>query len=164
MRRTLMVCASAVALVMALAVGPFGAAAAAPYVYGCTPVTPFNSTTSTIYYVALSIYNGSATSATVTTKVLAGNGSILNQNLNGTVPYFPPPPPFTATLGATKTLTYSWGNFGGVPATDATVAAAVRVVSTVPVSATLSHAYPYTGAPPVGTDDWRHVVCTPQVP
>ena len=39
MRRLIFAVASAVALVAALAVGPLGTAAAAPYVYGCTPAS-----------------------------------------------------------------------------------------------------------------------------
>lgn len=156
MRRSFLVSASAAALLVALAVGPFGAAATGPYVLGCTPVSFFNSGTATTYQVSLSIYNGSASTANVTTKVLAGDGTIRNGSLSGTIIYLPP---VTSTIPATKTAAFRWSGATGVPAMDnPNVEASVRIVSNVPVSATLSHDTGVTGA------DWHPNVCTGQVP
>jgi hypothetical protein len=151
MRRWIIGAASAAGLVAALSVGPFGAAAAPPYVYGCTPAM-FEGTTATSYIVSLSIYNGSSSTANLTHKVLAGTGAILNSSMFM-------PPPVTSSIGPTQTQVLEWGPPQGFPGpTNATVPASVRVVSNVPVSATLSHAMTMLAT------DWTPIVCTPQLP
>ena len=132
MRRSILMAVSATALAGAMAVGPFGAAAAAPYVYGCTPVTFFETGTETI--ARLTIYNGSASTATLILKILAGNGSILNPaGLWALVPLSYPLPP-------THSAVFRWHSdpAGGEPdESNGTVATSVRIVSNVPVAATL---------------------------
>lgn len=152
MRRWILSAGGVLALAAALAVGPFGAAAAGPYVYGCTPAAYYNTGTS--YIVGLMIYNGSASTANVTHKILAGTGQVLNDpgNVSGTG--F-----FTiaalSTLPATHTSSRRFmTRFGRPNEGDATVAASVRIVSNVPVSATLTHEL----APDI------LVPCTPQQP
>jgi hypothetical protein len=151
MRRSLLAAMSAICLAGALAVGPFGAAAAAPYVYGCTPALLFVPSSS--YEVDLWLYNGSASTASLTIKVLARSGAILNSTLS------PVPPPVTSTLVATNTAIYGWNApvavFPTSP-TDSTLPASVRIVSSVPISATLNHGTNFTDA--------RIVTCTPQQP
>ena len=77
MRRWIIGAATVAALLAATVVGPFGAAATAPYVYGCTPATIFNMDRNSLYWVSMTIYNGTASSAHLTHKILAGDGSIL---------------------------------------------------------------------------------------
>ena len=151
MRRSILVATSAIALAGAMAIGPFGAAAAAPYVYGCTPA---NFRTTEIAGVSLSIYNGSASTANLTHKVLAGNGTQLNTAL--TVP-------IVSMLPPTHTKDLFWYGQGRTPDEgDNAIASSVRIVSNVPVSATLSLAR-------LGTElgsyvDWHAIVCTSQQP
>jgi hypothetical protein len=132
MRRSILVAASGLALVAAMAIGPFGAAAAAPYVYGCTPATLFLSG-NVPHILSLSIYDGSATSASLTIKVLSGDGHILNGDAA------PLLPPLAHALPATHTFEWAWNTFGVSGETNATIASSIRIVSNVPVSATLSH-------------------------
>ena len=68
MRRLILSAASAIGLVAAVALGPFGAAADAPYVYGCTPASLYASSGS--YVMELSIYNGSASTARDSDRVV----------------------------------------------------------------------------------------------
>ena len=98
MRRLILGAASIAALVAALAVGPFGAAAAAPYVYGCTPAMYTGGTTN--HEALLSIYNGSASTANLIHKILNADGLILNQGGDDLAAYFVPR---TSTVEATKT-------------------------------------------------------------
>jgi hypothetical protein len=154
-RRIMTVCGSALALVVAVALGPLGSAGEAPYVYGCTPVLFFNDSGSLrAWRVSLSIYNGSAATANITTKVLAGDGTIMNGSLLGSASYIPP---VTSSIPATRTAVFSFALYDGIPGmSDSTVPASVRIVSNVPVSATLSHE--------ITAADWRPNVCTDQVP
>jgi hypothetical protein len=148
MRRSAMVATSLVALVAALVVGPFGAAAAPPYVYGCTPAT-FWFTTSD-YYVSLSIYNGTSTTANLTRKILAANGAILNSTMVDA-------PALTTTVAPTKTAVSTWFTKAGNPAELATtVPASLRIVSDVPVVATYSHNLPFC--------DWKPLECLEERP
>ena len=144
MRRSLISSLGASATVVALALGPFGAAAAAPYVYGCTPAKLHANNG---YTVILSIYNGSGATANLTTKVLTGTGTILNPSVNI-------PLPLTWTLPATHTRPLLWLSSTGYPLENIfdTVEASVRIVSDVPVAASLSHDIS-------GTDDWRAIDC-----
>jgi hypothetical protein len=147
MRRSILVAGSAIALAGAMAIGPFGAAAAAPYVYGCTPATVTRF--STQYLEQLNIYNGSAGTANLTTKILDAIGTILNSAVSM---------PLTSTLPPTQTFTYGWGALGGNVGTPG-VPASIRIVSNVPVSATLSHDMTL-----VVSNEWKSTVCTPQQP
>jgi hypothetical protein len=133
MRRSILVAASGIALAAAALIVPFGATAAAPYVYGCTPATIYNTDSST-YIVSMTIYNGTASSAHLTHKILEGNGSILNQFAGGAYVL-----PLTSVLTPTSTAIFAWGTFGGRPGIDAARAASVRIVSDVPIVASLSH-------------------------
>jgi hypothetical protein len=147
MRRLAAAAMFALALAGALAVGPLGVTAAAPYVYGCTPVTLNEA--NDVYTVQLWIYNGSATTAHITHKLLAGNGTLLNATFGV---------PITSTLKATHTLVRGFpapGTNAGQP--NGTVPAAFRIVSNVPVSVTLSSDFH-------GDLDWKSIACTPQQP
>jgi hypothetical protein len=149
-RRWILTAASAAALAAAMAVGPFGAAAAAPYVYGCTPATMRGPMVN--YDLSLTIYNGSATTANLTHKILAGNGAILNAGSGLNVL------PTTSTLPATHTAAFEWSTPQGEPsATGGTLAGSVRIVSNVPVAATLNH-------DPTETEDWKPIPCMPMQP
>ena len=124
MRRWIVGMAIAGALVGALAVGPFGAVAAAPYVYGCTPAAYYYGSA---YSGDVVIYNGSATTSNVTMKVLTGDGTIrLSSPL---------------VIPATKTNFFRIN----IPPNsaphieDSTFPATVRLVSNVPVAATYTH-------------------------
>jgi hypothetical protein len=146
MRRSFLIAISATAMVAAMAVGPFGAAAAAPYVYGCTPATFFGA--GSAYNTSLSIYNGSATTASLTIKVLAGNGTRLS------VLGFGYEPPLTSTLAATHTASYLWSTPGGIGVESTNdIPASVRIVSSEPVAAVLSHDYP------TSSTDWKPIDC-----
>jgi hypothetical protein len=158
MRRSIYAAAGALAFAGAMAVGPFGVAAAAPYVYGCTPASVYDGND---VYVSLSIYNGSASTANLTHKVLAGNGTILNADF----PLTPPAPPSTAmpvtsTLPPTRTATFTIAsNRGGgaVSIENGTIPDSIRVVSNVPVSASMTLGF-------ATADHWLGFECTPLVP
>jgi hypothetical protein len=141
MRRSFLVAKGGLALAAAMAAGPFGAAAAAPYVYGCTPVTLVGVTSET---VELNIYNGSASTATVVRKVLAGNGTNLL--------IFSSP----TSIPATHTSTIDLGTGGSQSEGSSTVASAVRIVSDVPVAASITHHTTST--------DWFVFDCIPLQP
>lgn len=133
MRRSILIALSATAMAGAMAVGPFGVAGAAPYVYGCTPAILSYGVLQPSNLGKLSIYNGSASAANLTIKVLAGNGSILSTTIGFEEV------PVTSTLPATHTAVYVYTTSGGIPAeSNGTVAASIRIVSNVPVAATLS--------------------------
>lgn len=150
MRRLILSAASAIALVAALAAGPLGAAAGAPYVYGCTPASLY-TTSSITYTMQLSVYNGSATGTSLTLKILSRNGTILNPGS----PYNSLPT--TANLPARNTYMQLWATRAGAPSsTNGTIAASVRIVSAVPVVATLGHDVP--------TADWKPIACMPIQP
>jgi hypothetical protein len=149
MRRWILVASTLAGLVAALAVGPFGAAAAAPYVYGCTPANYDNGYAG--YTVVLTIYNGSATTANLTHKILASNGTILNDNYPGLA--------VTSALPATTTVFFTFPTTGGPSAiNDGTIPASVRIVSNVPVAPKLSFDLTNTG------HDWKETDCTPLQP
>ena len=146
MRRLITLAASAASLLAAIALGPLGAAASPPYVYGCTPATYYANNTG--YLVFLSIYNGSAATANLTHKVLAGDGTNLNAFFAVTQ---------TSTLPPTHTSIRFWTAPGSYPLeTNNSVPASVRIVSDVPVAATLNHNTP--GAA------WQPVDCKPFLP
>jgi hypothetical protein len=151
MRRWILIATSAVGMVAALAMGPLGGAAAAPYVYGCVPALYYPQTS---YLALLQIYNGSASTANVTHKILAGNGTLLNATLiDG--------PPVTSSIPATRTETFLYTNPDSTFITsmnEGTKPASVRIVSNVPVSATLSHNFNKPGFPAIP------IICTPQQP
>jgi hypothetical protein len=142
MRRSSMMLASAVCLAGALAVGPLGTAAAAPFVYGCTPATL--PTVPDVYQRSLSIYNGSTSTASLTHKILAGNGTILNS-----ISSFPT----TSSVLPTRTEVFTYTVVGGIPDSDnGTIGASVRIVSNVPVAATFSH-------DTKSVEDWKPIGC-----
>ena len=147
MRRWIEGAVSLAALVGALAVGPFGAAAAPPYVYGCTPAGYF-SDQAPAYVVELAIYNGSASTANLTHKVLAGNGTILNSAYSIPLTSILPP---THTSGIVEYAVH-----GTVKPTEpnGTLPYSVRIVSDVPISATLTHRF--------DLENRVAVTCTPQ--
>ena len=128
MRRFLTLAATLAALSVAIFVGPMGTAAAGPYVFGCTPLsyTGFGGSP----MAQLNIYNGSAATATLIHKILAGDGTIMNGTLIV---------PQTSSLAPTKTANFNWtDNLGTVNPSNSTVEASVRVVSDVPVAVSVS--------------------------
>jgi hypothetical protein len=132
MRRLIILMAATTALAIALIVGPLGAAAAGPYVSGCgsLQIHWFGATGGGPNHetVQLDIYNGSASSATLTHKILAGDGTILNAGQT-------PPVPLTTTLAATKSEQFAWdGAAGNVNTSNNNIPASIRVVSDVPVA------------------------------
>jgi hypothetical protein len=147
MRRSIAVAAAGFALVIAMLVGPLGAAAAAPYVYGCTPLSYPQSPGAPQEFHTLSIYNGSASVAHLIVKILAGNGTNVSANLIGANPSY--------TADPTKTLTLGFATDAGMPSmVDATVPSSLRIVSDVPVSAT----------DVVQLGDYHPTYCSPQQP
>jgi hypothetical protein len=149
-RRSILAAASGIFLAGAIAVGPFGASAAAPYVYGCTPAAIAGP--NVFFTEVLNVYNGSSTTANLTHKILAGDGTILNAATGINML------PVTSTLAATRTDGFSWGTKQGYPTSgDSTIAATVRVVSNVPLAVTLAHDL-------AGTEDWRIIPCLPIQP
>ena len=140
MRRLMVVAASAGALVAALAVGPFGATAAAPYLYGCTSMTLPNAGGTISWTV--NIYNGSATTSILIIKFLDASGRIF-------------PGPFNQSLPATQTfiltVTQPSGNPGAV-----SIPTSLRVVSNVPVSIAVN-------ANPAAAG-WQPIACMPLQP
>jgi hypothetical protein len=132
MRRSIQVGASTLAFATAIAIGPFGTAAAAPNVYGCTPATLFQQGNAS-HTVSLSIYNGSASAATLTIKVLSGDGHIMNG------PDVLALPPLSHALPPTHTFEWAFTTFGVSGESSATVASSIRIVSNVPEAVTLSH-------------------------
>jgi hypothetical protein len=138
MRRSILIATGAMALAGAMAVGPFGAAAAAPYVYGCTQAS-YGATGD--YQEALAIYNGSGATATLTHKFLAGNGTIVNNLVDAIVGGVEGGhPPTTSSLLPTHTKVLRWLSHGFFPdESDASTPATIRLVSNVPVAAVLTH-------------------------
>jgi hypothetical protein len=124
MGRWILAVSSAAAIVAAVVVGPLGTSAAPPYVYGCTPAAYNNATG---YILRIDAYNGSATTSNATLKALAGDGTIITTFLGG--------------IPATKTFVAGIS----VPAnsfpssSSSTIPGSVRVVSNVPLVATISH-------------------------
>jgi hypothetical protein len=134
MRRTIALSAAAAAFAIALLVGPLGAAAAGPYVYGCEPIQfhYFGAAGGGVGHetIQLTIYNGAASAATLTHKILAGNGTILNNTANVT-----PAIALTTTLAATTSEEFAATvPVANVLPTQNDIPAAIRVVSNVPVA------------------------------
>jgi hypothetical protein len=124
MKRSNFLAAASGALIAIVLSNVLGASAAAPYVYGCT--TPNLPGFGGSENVVMTIYNGSATTANLTTKILSGNGTQLQAGLGVAS---------TSTLGATKTKTVAWVVAHSDPSeTSSTAQNAVRVVSDVPIS------------------------------
>ena len=125
--------ASVLALVLVAASGCV-ARTGSPYVWACTPANYYSggNTPGTVM-----VYNGSASLANVSVKLLNRNGT----NLAGTqVPGAPPGPVYpgqtgttTVPLEADRTMVVSWTTAQGNPATDTTVPTTVRVSSDQPI-------------------------------
>ncbi len=114
-----------VALAVAAMVGPFGAAAAAPYVYSCTPGTPIAGGTQTPLY----LYNGQASTATVTIRALTPDGTNITAGVGL-------PNPVTVNPTTTKVLVYTpppgnMSSFTFNPINSGTVVGSIRLVSDV---------------------------------
>jgi hypothetical protein len=123
MRQTIVLAATMAAFAVALVIGPLGTAAAGPYVFGCGPLSPHAS--SGTGNGQIDIYNGSAATANLTHKILAGDGTQLQVALIGSG---------TSTLAPTKTEQFFFSNpLGEISPTNSTIPAIVRVVSDVPV-------------------------------
>jgi hypothetical protein len=144
MHRLIVGITSAAALVTALVVGPFGAAAAAPYVYGCTPASYF---VTDAYWTQLSVYNGSAATANSLVKELAGNGALLNIDATPLSPTQTKDQYFLVLPNASPSVE------------NATVPASIRIVSNVPLAATLSHLSAVRGSSPK-----LAIPCSPLLP
>jgi hypothetical protein len=127
MNRRISMAAAGGALVAMILGNVIGASAAGPYVYGCATLNlPGMGGTET---AVMTIYNGSATTANLTRKILSGNGTQLQAALGVAS---------TATLGATKTSTTSWSVAHDTPSeSSATVQNSVRIVSDVPVTVSI---------------------------
>jgi hypothetical protein len=107
-----------------LLMNTFQTAAAAPYTYGCSPVSAFVGSTEGSSAI---IYNGSAATANLIVKALAFNGTNLNSALGITT---------NVALGATQTKWISWTNPSTVdPAVNATIPSTLRIVSDQPIEA-----------------------------
>jgi hypothetical protein len=136
MNRRITLAAAGGALVALILSNVMGASAAGPYVYGCTSlnIVGLGGTERT----TLSIYNGSATTANLTHKVLSGNGTNLNAGLQQDSVAAPAALPNMSTLGATKTASFWWDDAHANPSVaSSTVQSSVRVVSDVPVAVSL---------------------------
>jgi hypothetical protein len=137
MNRKISLAAASGALVALIFSNVVGTSAAGPYVYGCTSLNVVGLGGNE--RATLSIYNGSATTANLTHKVLSGNGTNLSAGLtqNSSIPGSPALPA-TSTLGATKTAAFWWDDVHNDPSvTSSTVQATVRVVSDVPVAVSM---------------------------
>jgi hypothetical protein len=124
----------ALVLVGALLIGPLGAVAAAPFVYGCTPG-------SILYGAALtytsSLYNGSSATANVTMKLLAYNGTNVSALMN--------PSAQTFTITPTNTRWVTWTVPMNLdPSSNAAAPSTVRVVSDQPLA--LSMVFDYSAS------------------
>jgi hypothetical protein len=110
----------AAALLGALLVGPLGASATAPFVYGCTPaarVTAGGNIGSTV-----TLYNGSAATANITMKPLAFDGTNLSALMHPAGSVFSILPTTTRVVETDSPMTVD-------PAVDNTIPSTVRVVS-----------------------------------
>jgi hypothetical protein len=120
MRRLIILAATVAALAAALAVGPLGAAAAAPYLYACDPGGPKAGGGNEILY----LYNCQAGTATVTVRTLTASGIDLGlvaspqSIVTGTTKVLV----FTAPGGLNSSFTYDPQNVN-------TTIATIRVVS-----------------------------------
>ena len=95
----------------------------------------------------LSIYNGSASTSNLIMKILDANGQILNNDPAGFYGLV-----VTWTVNPTQTFEHGW--LTSVVGTDHPYAASVRIVSNVPVSATMTHV--------IALNDVATVFCSPQ--
>jgi hypothetical protein len=124
----------ALVLIGALFLGPLGAAGAAPYVYGCTPGSILYGAPLT--YTA-SLYNGSATTANVTMKLLAYNGANVSALMT--------PSAQTFTITATNTRWVTWTvPMSQDPSSNAAAPSTVRVVSDQPLALSMVFDYSST--------------------
>jgi hypothetical protein len=124
MNRRITLAAAGGALVALILSNVLGASAAGPYVYGCTPLTYDVPTAN--QNASINIYNGGATTANLTHKVLSGDGTQLQASLSI---------PSTSTLAPTKTVDFHFLTGGGAPNIDNNlIPVTVRVVSDVPVA------------------------------
>lgn len=111
----------ALVLVGALLIGPLGAVAAGPYVYGCSPTAHFTGTE----VFSATLYNGNATTANVTMKLLAFDGTNRSSLLSSGS---------TFTVGATTTKWVNWVTVDSAnPQTTNTQPVTARIVSDVPL-------------------------------
>jgi hypothetical protein len=125
MRLRLFGIAAATAFVIAAMVGPFGAAAAGPYVYSCDPGSPSGGGNNNAVY----LYNGQATTANVTFRVLTANGTNITAGLGL-------PSTFTVAPTNTKVMVYVPppglnSSFTWDPQNVSTTVATLRIVSDV---------------------------------
>jgi hypothetical protein len=113
------------AISVALLLGTLQASAAAPYVYACSQVAIAANVLGNARATRVTIYNGTATSANITMKALALDGTILNSALGITTSFSVPP---------TTTRWTTWQD-GGThdPGTDNANPSTVRIVSDQPV-------------------------------
>jgi hypothetical protein len=124
--------ASAVAgaLLAAVLMSGFQAAAAAPYVYGCTPADyPLGYASGT---GRVKIYNGSGAAANITMKFLAFDGTNLNVPMGITTNF---------TVGATTTKYMDYTTPAGAPETGNTAPSTVRIVSDQSIEASADVPY-----------------------
>jgi hypothetical protein len=108
----------------ALLIGPLGAAAAGPYVYGCTPAAAFTGGTQPFFGT---IYNGNATTANITFKLLAFDGTNVSAALG-----LSPGQTFTVPPTTTKWVTWNSADNKN-PVNNNGNATTVRIVSDIPV-------------------------------
>jgi hypothetical protein len=121
--RRILAAGGALALGVAMVFGSFRATAAAPYVYACSQVSFFVGAITT---TEVTIYNGTATTANITFKALAYDGTNLNTALNSFSTNF--------TVGPTNTRWITWlNNANHNPVSDNALPSTVRVVSDQPV-------------------------------
>jgi hypothetical protein len=108
---------TAAGLLIAVVAGPLSTSAAAPFVYGCAPATEVGSTLSRV-----TLYNGSATTANVTMKLLAFDGTNRSALMS--------PLGSSFTIAATNSRWVTWNTAAATdPAVDDSKPSSVRVVS-----------------------------------
>jgi hypothetical protein len=124
MNRRMTMAAAGGALVAMILSNVLGASAAGPYVYGCTALTW--DVQNAASNASVTIYNGGSTTANLTHKLLAGDGTQLGAAFMV---------PSTSSLLPTKTVDFHWVNPTGDPnITNNTIPTTVRIVSDVPVA------------------------------
>jgi hypothetical protein len=111
---------------------PMSTAAAAPYVYGCTPGQSSGGSSNAV----VTIYNGSGTTANLTVKALTPSGT----NISGSLGIAS-----TFTLPATQTKEIHFveptlmSGFSWDPANANVIVGAIRIVSDQPIAAGMNH-------------------------
>lgn len=113
------------ALLTVLILGTFQATAAAPYVYGCTPAS-FNNGGNISF---ARIYNGQTSTANVTFKAIAFDGTNLNSALSLTT---------NITVAAGKTNVVTWTSPNVNPDTNNTAPLTLRLVSDQSIEASVT--------------------------